>query len=217
MSVYQSLLKKLNYQFESEELLELALTHRSVNSSNNERLEYLGDAILGMVVAEALYDKFPEASEGQLTRKRASLVKKEALASIAKTLELGEVIKLGEGEKRSGGWRHDSTLSNTFEALVGAIYLDSDFYKCRDIVRDIYKSTLEHLSLEDSAKDAKTELQEFLQARKLTLPKYEIVSETGDAHDKLFTVSCKVDFLDASIEAQGKANDLQSKLQQEKL
>ena len=119
--------KKLNYHFKNIDLLQLALTHRSADSCNNERLEYLGDAILGFVIAEALYLKFEVGQEGALTRKRASLVKKNTLACLARDLELGQFLRLGIGERKSGGWRRDSILSNTLEAIIGAIYLDSDF------------------------------------------------------------------------------------------
>ena len=201
---YDALLKKLDYDFKKTQLLELALTHRSVNSSNNERLEYLGDAVLGFIVAEILYQRFPDASEGLLTRKRASLVKKETLADIAKDLQLGDLIRLGEGEKKSGGWRRDSILSNTLEALLGAIYLDSDFQQCRAVIHRIYDNLISTLTLEDSGKDAKTALQEYLQSRKSSLPKYTVIAEEGEAHDKVFTVSCEVDGLDQQIFATGK-------------
>jgi ribonuclease III len=199
------LIKKLNYQFESIALLELALTHRSASSSNNERLEYLGDAVLGFVIAESLYNKFSDAPEGILTRQRSSLVKKETLANLAKELELGQYIKLGSGEMKTGGWRRDSILSNTLEAIIGAIYLDSEFDSCRKFINQIYKGHFSSLSLDKSEKDSKTELQEYLQARKLDLPSYEVVAEEGEAHDRLFTVECKIQSLDEPICANGKS------------
>jgi ribonuclease-3 len=199
------LINKLNYQFNNTALLELALTHRSASSLNNERLEYLGDAILGFVIAESLYHKFAEASEGVLTRQRASLVKKETLASLAKELELGKFLSLGTGEMKSGGWKRDSILSNTVEAIIGAIYLDSDFETCRNFIIRVYNDLLETLSLDNTAKDAKTELQEYLQARKQPLPAYKVIAEEGEAHDRVFTVECQVESLTHLIRANGKS------------
>ncbi len=197
------LVNKLNYQFNNPALLELALTHRSASSSNNERLEYLGDAVLGFVIADLLYQKFNDAPEGVLTRLRASLVKKESLASLAKKMDLGDFLKLGPGEMKSGGWRRDSILSNTLEAVIGAIYLDSDFDKCRIFIQKVYAEVVDELSLNDTAKDSKTELQEYLQARKLTVPLYHVIAEEGEAHKKTFTVECQIDGLTESISAKG--------------
>ena len=134
----QKLLSQLNYHFKDQSLLDLALTHRSVGNINNERLEYLGDALLGFVIADHIFTRFNNSPEGELTRIRASLVKKETLAKLAKNLDLGSYINLGTGEKKSGGWRRDSILANTFEALIGAIYLDSDFLTCKKCLLDIY-------------------------------------------------------------------------------
>ena len=202
------LINKLNYSFSNTELLDLALTHRSVNSVNNERLEYLGDAILGFIIAEILYQKFSDGPEGFLTRKRASLVKKETLADLARILNLGDFIQLGAGEKKSGGWRRDSILSNTLEAIIGAIYLDSGFENCRDFITHHYAELIENLSLDDSDKDSKTELQEYLQGRKLALPLYKIIAEEGEAHERIFTVLCEIngiDGVDGGIQAIGKS------------
>lgn len=202
------LINKLNYSFSNTELLDLALTHRSVNSVNNERLEYLGDAILGFIIAEILYQKFSDGPEGFLTRMRASLVKKETLADLARILNLGDFIQLGAGEKKSGGWRRDSILSNTLEAIIGAIYLDSGFENCRDFITHHYAELIENLSLDDSDKDSKTELQEYLQGRKLALPSYKIIAEEGEAHERIFTVLCEIngiDGVDGGIQASGKS------------
>ncbi len=201
----RELSNKLDYQFKNTDLLELALTHRSAAAVNNERLEYLGDAVLGFVIAEALYHKFELGPEGVLTRKRAVLVKKETLAGLAKELELGQYLRLGTGERKSGGWRRDSILSNTLEAVMGAIYLDSDFDTCRDFILVLYRDLLAGLSLEDSGKDAKTELQEYLQARKQPLPAYQVIAEKGEAHDRVFTVACRIESLHDVIEASGKS------------
>ena len=197
--------KTLNYSFSDKKLLELALTHRSANSSNNERLEYLGDAILGFIIADILYCEIPDVAEGVLTRKRASLVKKETLANLARELELGEFIKLGTGERKSGGWRRDSILSNTLEAIIGAIYLDGGIEKCRGFVNDIYADLLAAPDLRESSKDSKTELQEYLQARKLPLPQYRVVAEEGEAHKRVFTVECRIQPLEKSVVATGKS------------
>lgn len=199
------LINKLNYQFKNISFLELALTHRSANSSNNERLEYLGDAILGFVIAESLYNKFSDAPEGILTRQRSSLVKKETLANLARELELGQFIKLGSGEMKTGGWRRDSILSNTLEAIIGAIHMDSDVESCRKFINQIYEGHFTSLTLDSAEKDSKTELQEYLQARKLALPNYEVVAEDGEAHERLFTVECKIESLAEPVSANGKS------------
>jgi ribonuclease-3 len=186
-------------------LLEQALTHRSIGSSNNERLEYLGDSILGFVIADIIYQKFPTASEGELTRLRASLVKGEKLAEISREIELQEKVKLGTGELKSGGWRRDSILANTLEALIGAIYLDSDIESCRNFILKLYKTHLDNVNPADIKKDAKTQLQEHLQSRKQNVPDYKVISETGSSHQPEFTVSCKIDLFDEAVTATGKS------------
>ncbi len=199
------IINNLNYRFKNTGLLELALTHRSAQSVNNERLEYLGDAILGFIIAEALFHKFDDGPEGFLTRQRAALVKKETLALLARQLDLGELILLGDGERKSGGWRRDSILANTLEALIGAVYLDSSFDRCREFVLDLYSELIRAASLKDSAKDSKTALQEFLQARKQVLPDYKVLSEQGEAHNKVFTIECYLESFDATFSASGKS------------
>ena len=197
--------KKLGYTFRDERLITTALTHRSFDKNHNERLEYLGDSILGFIIAEALYHHFPDQPEGVLTRFRASLVKRETLARVARSLELGDHILLGTGEKRSGGWRRDSILSNTLEAIIGAIYLDSDIPTCKSFVLNLFQEHINDMSPEQQSKDPKTELQEYLQARKMDLPDYKVVAEEGEAHNRRFTVECRVDALDSTITAQGKS------------
>lgn len=201
----QKLLAALNYQFKDTSLLELALTHRSVGQLNNERLEYLGDALLGFVIADHIFKRFVNSPEGELTRMRANLVKKETLAKLAKKLDLGSYLYLGTGEKKSGGWRRDSILANTFEALIGAIYLDSDFTSCKNCLLDIYKDLLQDISPDSHTKDPKTRLQELLQARKLALPIYNTIKEEGEAHLKTFTVECKIESVKNSIVATGRS------------
>lgn len=190
------LAKKLDYTFTDESLIELALTHRSHGKRNNERLEFLGDSILNFVIAEALYARFPEAREGQLSRLRAQLVKGETLAELAREMKLGDYLRLGSGELKSGGFRRDSILADAVEAIIGAIYLDSDMETCRPYILRWYASRLEKTSLQDTQKDSKTRLQEFLQSRKAPLPDYELISVSGEAHKQTFEIRCHVTLLD---------------------
>ncbi len=195
----------IGHRFHDQQLLKQALTHRSVGHDNNERLEYLGDAILGFVIAEALFERFPTASEGELTRLRASLVKRETLAKLAKHESLGDYILLGSGELKSGGWRRDSILANATEAIFGAIYLDAGIDICRQRIRELYTELLNSVSPAKASKDPKTQLQEYLQARRLPLPGYRIVAESGEAHAREFTVECSVSAVSDPIEASGKS------------
>jgi len=185
--------RTVDYNFKDVSLLEYAVTHRSKGSYNNERLEFLGDAILGFIVAEVLYLKFGQASEGQLSRFRASLVKKETLAALAREITLGDYLLLGSGELKSGGFRRDSILADALEALIGAMYLDGGIEVARTLIETCLKGRLDGLSLEDAdTKDPKTCLQEYLQGRRLGLPKYEVVATFGDEHNQSFEVSCIV-------------------------
>ncbi|RRC98408.1 ribonuclease III [Amphritea balenae] len=197
------LAKKLGYQFKDSSLIELALTHRSHGKRNNERLEFLGDSILNFVIAEALYNRFPEAKEGQLSRLRALLVKGETLAELAREMKLGDYLRLGSGELKSGGFRRDSILADAVEAIIGAIYMDSDMDTCRPYILDWYKSRLAQTSLEDTQKDSKTRLQEFLQSRRAPLPAYELISVTGEAHKQTFEIRCSVTLLDQPTDGKG--------------
>lgn len=199
----ERLQRRLGYTFRNDELLLLALTHRSFGGRNNERLEFLGDSILNMVIAEYLYQHFGAAREGQLSRLRARLVKGVTLAELAREFELGDYLRLGSGELKSGGYRRDSILADALESIIGAIYLDSDFATCRGQVLAWFSARLEALSIEDTQKDPKTRLQEFLQARQLQLPRYEVVSVEGEAHAQTFLVECVVPSLDASTSGQG--------------
>ena len=196
-------LRVLGYVFNDSELLARALTHRSVGARHNERLEFLGDALLGMVVAEFLFATYPDADEGQLTRIRATLVNRETLADVARSLGLGELIHLGEGELKSGGWRRDSILANAVEALLGAIYLDGGIEACRRSVLCLLQSRLTTIDPDSTRKDAKTELQEFLQSRRRCLPEYKTMDISGPSHEQMFTVSCVVDSLPAPVVANG--------------
>ena len=163
----------------------------------------MGDAILGFVIAEYIYNKFSASAEGELTRLRASLVKKETLAEIARDISLEKKVKLGSGELKSGGWRRDSILANTLEALIGAIYLDSNIEKCRSFILDVYHNHLEIIDPEDIKKDPKSQLQEYLQSRKKPTPIYEVINEKGSSHKPEFTISCKIDLLDDLVIATG--------------
>ncbi len=196
-------LRALGYAFEDGSLLTRALTHRSVGARHNERLEFLGDALLGMVVAEYLFTTFPDADEGQLTRTRATLVNRESLAEVARGLDLGDLIYLGEGELKSGGWRRDSILANAVEALLGAIYLDGGMDACRRTVLRMLETRLADIDPDSISKDAKTALQEFLQSRRHSLPEYKTMDISGPSHEQIFTVSCAVDSLPEAVVASG--------------
>ncbi|HHI92184.1 MAG TPA: ribonuclease III [Gammaproteobacteria bacterium] len=184
--------RALEYQFSDVALLTLALTHRSKGSTNNERLEFLGDAILGFVVADLLYFQFDAVPEGHLSRFRASLVKKETLAELAREFSLGDFLLLGSGELKSGGFRRDSILADGMEAIIGAIYLDSGLDSARRLIEKCLAPRLAGLSAENELKDPKTRLQEFLQARHFPLPAYAVVHTSGDEHNQRFEVSCTV-------------------------
>jgi len=185
--------QRLGYRFNDASLLQKALTHRSAGSRNNERLEFLGDAILGCVIAGELYQQFPKASEGKLSRLRASLVRRESLAEIARVLEIGQHLQLGPGERKSGGHHRDSIMSDAVEALFGAIYLDSDFTTCRQCILGLFCTRLGELSETAVLKDPKTRLQELLQARRQPLPEYTVIDVSGEAHAQFFRVQCRVE------------------------
>lgn len=187
------LLANLDYQFKDPNLLKIALTHRSKGGENNERLEFLGDAVVNFVVAEILYQQFPRASEGELSRWRATLVNRDALADVAKQFELGKYIHLGPGEIRSGGSERLSILSCAMEAVIGAVYLDGGFDAARAGIMRWYEPMIKSLSSASSHKDPKTLLQEFLQSQRMPLPVYTVESIEGEAHQQRFTISCQVD------------------------
>ncbi len=199
-----ALLKRLGYVFRDPGLFEHALTHRSAGGANNERLEYLGDAVLGLVIAEALYRRYPQASEGELSRLRASLVRKQTLAELARDLELGDYLHLGSGELKSGGFRRDSILADALEAIFGAVYLDGGFAAGAQLIQALYAERLDGLpSTPRASKDPKTQLQEYLQGRHLDLPDYTVISVRGEAHDQTFEVECRISALAQSTRAQG--------------
>ncbi|MCU7881721.1 MAG: ribonuclease III [Candidatus Thiodiazotropha sp. (ex Lucinoma aequizonata)] len=197
------LCRNLGYHFTDPQLIEQALTHRSVGGKNNERLEYLGDAIIGFVIADALYHHFRDATEGQLTRLRSSLVKRDTLAEVAREFKLGDYLHLGHGELCSGGQSRDSILADGVEAILAAIYLDGGYQATREVIQQIFIPRLNKLNLEAHQKDPKTQLQEYLQASRIGLPSYEIANVSGDSHDQLFRVICFVTEFDKKTIGQG--------------
>lgn len=197
--------KVLDYVFKDKALLETALTHRSCSINNNERLEFLGDAILGFIIAEHLYHQLPDAPEGVLTRLRANLVKRETLAGLARSIDIGSLIKFGQGEKKSGGWRRDSILANTLEAVIGAVYLDAGINTCNKFILNLFQDLFNNLKPDQTEKDPKTTLQEILQEKKLPLPVYEIIKEEGQPHRRIFTVRCHITGIDKEIIAEGRS------------
>ncbi len=184
--------KKLRYRFQNAALFQQALTHRSASNRNNERLEFLGDAVLDFVVSEAVYFVRPDAPEGDLSKLRASLVKDESLAEIALELGLGEHLILGSGERKTGGHRRESTLADALEATFGAVYLDSGFDAAKAVIDGVYEARYRHLPDVAELSDPKTRLQEWLQARHMELPNYELAGESGKDHKKRFVVTCSV-------------------------
>jgi ribonuclease-3 len=189
------LIEKLDYQFKDPKFLKIALTHRSKGGDHNERLEFLGDAVVNFVIAETLYYQYPSATEGELSRWRASLVNRDTLADLAKEFELGSYLLLGPGEIRSGGNERQSILSCTMEAIIGAVYLDGGFEAARQCINKWYATLLQSLSSAASHKDPKTLLQEHLQGRRLPLPIYAVDATSGEAHQQIFTVSCQIEGL----------------------
>ncbi|MCK9608576.1 MAG: ribonuclease III [Methylomonas sp.] len=188
----EELARKLGLTFSQPQLFKTALTHRSAGAKNNERLEYLGDSVLGFVVAERLYSQFPSVGEGVLSRLRASLVNQTSLAELARQHNLGDYLILGSGELKSGGFRRDSILSDALEAIMGAILLDSGVDVCRQWILNLFAEKFAEIKLDTWNKDPKTRLQELMQARKKELPVYELVSMSGADHAQTFEVKCRV-------------------------
>ena len=188
--------KRIGYTFKQPELLRQALTHRSHGSPHNERLEFLGDSVLSLAISTKLVHDFPKLAEGDLSRMRAHLVKEPTLAEIAQALNLGDYLFLGEGELKSGGFRRPSLLADALEAILGAIFLDSDFAETSHVIEVLYAPTVALLDPKNLSKDPKTQLQEYLQSRKLSLPQYEIVATEGEAHAQHFKLECIIPDLD---------------------
>ena len=202
-SKYHRLIASINYQFSDEGLLEQALSHRSFSRKNNERLEFLGDAILNCTIAQALFEEFPKAKEGQMSRLRAHLVKGDTLAEIGREFNLGDFLKLGSGELKSGGFRRDSILADAVEAIIGAISIDADLLTSQKVLLSWYEERIAGLDLKENIKDSKTKLQEFLQARRMPLPEYEVTHITGEAHKQQFIVQCSVESQSETFEGVG--------------
>jgi len=197
---------QLEVKFNDKSLLEQALTHRSASSKNNERLEYLGDAILSFVIAEELYKRFPQVKEGKLSRLRASLVKGVTLAEISRQLNLGDVLILGPGELKSGGYRRESILADAFEAILGALYLDSGIDVVKAVILRLYDERLNSIDVDKAVKDAKTRLQELLQSRKQPLPLYSVSEIKTQENQPQFEASCQVALLSKVIIAHGSSH-----------
>lgn len=199
----QHLANRLDYRFSDPARLEQALTHRSAGSPNNERLEFLGDAILGFVIADELCARFPDADEGRLSRLRARLVRKTSLAELARELSMGDYLLLGAGELRSGGQSRDSTLADALEAVFGAVYLDGGHRPVAELIRRLFRPRLDALKLGQAEKDPKTRLQEHLQAQGFALPEYAVVEVSGDPHAQEFRVACLVPGLERETAGKG--------------
>ncbi len=208
MKTLDTLQSKLAYHFSDSSLLSLALTHRSRGSKNYERLEFLGDSILGFVIADWLYHNYPDLAEGKLSRMRSSLVRKETLAIVARELSLSDYLILGEGELKSGGFNRDSILADTVESLIGALYLDDGFERAREFIYTRFEPHFQTISAESTHKDPKSRLQEAMQKKGMELPEYEIVDTKGAQHNQEFTVECRLESL--SIVAKSTARSRRS-------
>ena len=198
-----ALISRLDYTFKNADLLDEALTHRSLGSHNNERLEFLGDGILNFVIADALFRQRPDLREGDLSRLRASLVNGETLAEVARELNLGDCIKLGAGELKSGGFRRASILADTVESILGAVYCDTGFDTCQALILRLFDDKLKNLPDLDSLKDPKTRLQELLQSRRLSIPIYDVLNVSGKAHAQIFKIRCSIEEINCVTEAEG--------------
>jgi len=194
---------RLDYLFKNTDLLDEALTHRSAGARNNERLEFLGDGILNFVIADALFKLHPDLREGDLSRLRASLVNGETLAEIARDLNLGDCLKLGSGELKSGGFRRSSILADAVESILGAVYCDSGFDACQALILRLFDHRLKNLPNINSLKDPKTRLQELLQSRRLTIPVYDVLNVSGKAHAQIFKVQCTIEEINCVTQAEG--------------
>jgi ribonuclease-3 len=197
--------RRLGYQFKQTELLEQAVTHRSHGAVHNERLEFLGDAVLNCTIAQLLFQKYARLNEGDLSRLRANLVKQQSLAEVAESLELSTYLRLGEGERKSGGFRRPSILADTMEALFGAAFVDGGFEAARDVITRLFEPVLKHVDPKTLGKDSKTLLQEYLQGKRLPLPVYAVVETRGAAHNQEFEVECAIPKLEVSVRGTGKS------------
>lgn len=212
MHDYQRLQKRLGYQFSDISLLVLALTHRSHGSEHNERLEFLGDALLNSTIAQTLFNQFPKEREGVLSRLRSKLVKGDTLAEIAREFSLSDYLIMGEGEMKSGGFRRDSILADVVESIMGAIFIDGGMSACQSFILSIFQERLEALSVDAELKDPKTRLQELLQSRQMPLPKYIVTTINGESHEQEFTVKCETQLLDEAPNASASSRRQAEKL-----
>ncbi len=199
----QDLTKRIPYRFVETHLLTQALTHRSYSAQNNERLEYLGDGALNFIIANQLYKRFPSLDEGDLSRLRAQLVKEATISEIAITLDLGDALKLGEGELKSAGWRRPSILADALEAIIGAVYLDGGFAAAEALVMHLYADKLSTIDPKVIDKDPKSLLQELLQGKKVAVPEYAVVHTGGEAHAQVFIVECFIQKMDIRTVGEG--------------
>ena len=198
-----SLVKRIDYPFNTPALLTQALTHRSFSGNNNERLEFLGDGALNFIIANQLYLRFAKLPEGDLSRLRAQLVKESTLAEIAFSLNIGESLKLGEGELKSAGWRRPSILADALEAIVGAVHIDGGYVAAEALVIKLFEDKLSHIDPKIIDKDAKSQLQEYLQGKKIELPDYKLVSIEGEAHEQTFKMECVIEKLNITTIGEG--------------
>ena len=197
------LARLIAHDFQNASLLTQALTHRSYSSSNNERLEFLGDGVLNFIIAHQLYQRYPKLPEGDLSRLRAYLVKEPTLSEIARNLDIGDALKLGEGELKSGGWRRPSVLADALEAIIGAVFVDGGFAAAEAFVVRLYTPLLESLDPKSIGKDPKSLLQEYLQGRKVDLPEYLVLATEGEAHCQTFRVECHIPKLNIRTQGEG--------------
>lgn len=197
------LARALGHEFNDPSLLEQALTHRSAKGVHNERLEFLGDSILSFTIAERLFAQFPEATEGELTRMRSTLVKGVTLAEIARHFDLGEYLLLGPGELKSGGFNRESILEDAFEAIIGAVFLDAGIDQTKAFILQLFDARLAKIKPGKAQKDPKSQLQEFLQGRKFPVPVYEVIATSGKSHNQQFTVRCTTEALTEEVITKG--------------
>lgn len=193
----------IGYPFKNLALLAQALTHRSFAANNNERLEFLGDSVLNFIIAHQLYNRFNKLPEGDLSRLRAALVKESTLSEIASTIQMGESLRLGEGELKSAGYKRPSILADALEAIIGAVYLDGGFVAAETLVLKLYEQKLANINPKIIDKDAKSQLQEFLQGKKIELPDYNVLSIEGEAHAQIFKIKCEIQKLHISTVGEG--------------
>jgi ribonuclease-3 len=197
------LCSRIGYEFMQPQLLQRSLTHRSYGPANNERLEFLGDSVLNCTIASYLYDNYPDLPEGDLSRLRSNLVNQQTLCTLARQISLGELLLLGEGERKSAGHRRPSILADAMEALFGAVFLDGGFEAAQRVVLELYVPFIRQADVQTLGKDAKTLLQEYLQGRKLALPRYTVLATEGEAHAQRFRVECEIAQLKLTTHGEG--------------